>query len=546
MPKGGRYGHKPQQRPHRHPSTWPQYPYDEPPPTPERSEPRYGIHAWTDVRIPVRDGTKLATDIYRPYAPEQRFPALVSFSPYTRQLQQTVIPLGQNEAGITEFWVPRGYAHVIVDLRGSNDSGGSWDFFGPTEQQDMYDVIEWVAEQPWCDGNVGMMGCSYFGMTQLLVAELRPPHLKAVFPYDAETDMYRDWFYHGGITSSGGRTWLTWVQVENLRSGRLKDTSGIIKHSQAAMGLEHPLDGPYWQERSSWPRLGQINIPVYFGCDWQFLELHLRGAFQGWEETGNIPKRLLLGPRSTPRRPWAAYHMEALRWYDHWLKGMDTRVMEGPPLRLYIPGDDHWRSESEWPLARTQWRELFLGGPEGGLEGRLLDAAGPDGERSYNYDPHNREVLYGRPCLVYRSDPVQRELEITGPIALYLHAASSATDTDWYVRLYDEGPDGQARLLCKGWLRASHREVDPGRSKPWQPWHPHGREEPLVPKEAYEFPIEIWPTSNVFRPGHRIRLEVGSSDTLVQGLAMPNLMPPPATNTVLEGRSYPSRLLLPV
>lgn len=158
------------------PSTWPQYPYDAEPKTPEQSAPVHAIQAELDVRAAMSDGVRLALDVFRPHAVGERFPALVSVSPYTRQLQQTVVPVGQNEAGITEFWVPRGYAHVVVDVRGTNDSEGSWDHWGPREQRDLREIIEWVAEQPWCDGNVGMMGCSYFGMNQLQ-AEIGRAHV---------------------------------------------------------------------------------------------------------------------------------------------------------------------------------------------------------------------------------------------------------------------------------------------------------------------------------------------------------------------------------
>ena len=530
-----------------YPATWPQYPYDDPPPTPEQSQPSYGIRTRTDLYVAVRDGTKLAIDTFLPATRAGRFPALVSFSPYTRPLQQTVVPLGQNEAGITEFWVPRGYAHVVVDVRGSGDSEGTWDHWGPTEQQDMFDIISWVVEQPWCDGNIGMMGCSYFGMTQLQVAALHPPGLKATFAYDAETDLYRGFYFNGGIPQIVTHWWMSGVPHFSLPGGRTQDPSGFFRHGRAVLGMEEALDGPYWHERSSWPTLGEIDIPVYFGCDWQFYETHLHGLFQGWEETGDIPKRALVGPRATPFRPWANQHMEALRWYDHWLKGMDTGVMDGPPIRLWIQGEDHWRAENEWPLARTEWTDFYLSGPPRGTEGTLIRGEqGPAGSRSFDFDPHQPAALHGRPALIYRSAPLDRPLEITGPAALHLSAASSKTTTDWYARLYDEDESGNLRQLCKGWLRATHRALDKARTTPWRPYHPHTREEPLTPGEAYEFAIELWPTSNVFHKGHRIRLEISSSEVSALMLLGPTLMAPEATNTVLEGGPSPSRLLLPV
>lgn len=533
------------------PAAWPQVPYDEPPTTPERSRPEYSIVTDIGVRVPLRDGVDLVVDVFRPYAPRGRFPALISASPYTRILQSTSVQLGENEAGITQFWVPRGYVHIILDVRGTGDSEGQYDLLGTVEQQDLYDAIEWAAAQPWCDGNVGMTGCSYFAMTQVLVAPHAPPSLKAIFPYDAATDTYREFYCRGGAPQGLWFQWMSDIVALNCRGARTPDPAGIYRHMEGHLRLEHPLDGPYWRERSAEPRLGEITIPTYFGCDWTFQSLHLRGAFEGWERTGAIPKRLLIGPSAKPFRIFGAYHVEALRWYDHWLKGMDTGVTDGEPIRLYIPGLDSWRGEREWPLARTDWQELFLGGPEGGLEGTLRPTAGPATQRSFTYDPHSVEMISGRPCLTYRSKPLSGDLEVTGPIALYLHAAGTARDIDLYARFYDEVAGGDARLVCRGALRASHRELDVERSRPWLPYHPHLREDPPPPNQDHEYAIELWPTSNLFRRGHRLRLEISSSDSIFLGIhslisRLPNVLLPGSTNTVLEGAVHPSRLVLPV
>jgi predicted acyl esterase len=529
------------------PSAWPQYPFNDPPRMREQSPPRYRISSDTDVRIPMRDGIRLAADVFRPAAPGEKFPAVVAVSPYSRQLQRTDVAIGQNEAGLTEFWVPRGYAHVVVDVRGTNDSEGSWDMFGPIEQQDGGDVIEWVARQPWCNGKVGMVGCSYFGRSQVLISSrAQPPNLTAIFPYDAATDAYRDSFFHGGIPADGfARSWLANINAYSLSSGRLKDGSGIRQHSQNIFGLRYPFDCEYFQERSSSPRLDQIAIPTYFGSDWEFFALHLRGAFSGWEGVRSTSKRMLIGPRPQPFRPLAAFHLEALRWYDHWLKGLDTGVMEGPPIQIWIPGENTWRSEHAWPFERTEWRELFLGGAGTGPEGSLLDVAGSDGERTYEVDPASYDARNGNPRLVYRSVPFDRPTEITGPIAFTLAAQSSATDTDWFVSLLDEAPDGTTRSLTKGWLRASHRAIDPKRSRRWQPWHPHTEAVPLKPNTPEEFPIEIVSACNLFGAGHRLRLEIASCDSVTDNFAWYHAaLPMRARNTVLEGRRG-SRLLLP-
>ena len=527
------------------PTVWPQYPYNDVPKTPEQSEPRYEIQTEWNQAVAVRDGTKLLLDVYRPNAPGEKFPALCSFSPYTRQLQRDSPPIGQNESGISEFWVPRGYAHVIVDVRGSNGSDGSWDMWGPEEQQDLADIIDWVARQSWCNGSVGMMGCSYFAMTQNLAAEQQPPSLKAIFPYDALTDIYRDCYFPGGIPHDGfTRIWFSDVTFLNFWGGRNPNTAAMTKHFETILGMKYPLDGPYYRERSAWPNLGKIQIPAYFGCHWTFYNLHLRGAFDAWQGTGNITKRMLIGPTPLPQRPFANYHMEALRWYDHFLKGMDTRVLEGAPIHLWIEGEDVWRNEHEWPLARTKWTELYLGGSVGA--GTLRDTPPLDGEQTLQYDPTSEQWLWGQPRWVYRSEALDRPLEFTGPIQLNLVMASTAEDTDWIVILQDEAPDGSTRELTRGWLRSSHRAVDPARSRKNQPWHPHARIDPLTPNKPEELQIEVIPTCNLFGQGHRIRLELANCDSLVPNYFWyKRALPIAARNAVIQGRGK-SRLVLPV
>ncbi len=537
------------------PTAWPEYPYNEPPATPEQSAPCYEIHNEWNQAIAVRDGTKLLLDVYRPNRPGETFPALCAFSPYTRQHQRDTAPFGSNEAGITEFWVPRGYAHVIIDVRGSNGSEGSWDMMGPLEQRDLVDIIEWVGQQPWCNGNVGMMGCSYFAMVQNLAAEHAPPSLKAIFPYDALTDVYRDFYFPGGLVNEGFiRAFFPNVHSLNFWGGRNPNLAGMMEHFRAILGVSHhgetlggiryALDGSYYWERSARPNLHRIQIPVYFGCDWTFYNLHLRGCFEAWQVTRGITKRMLVGPSPLPRRPFATFHMEALRWYDQFLKGMDTRVLEGPPIHLWVEGADVWRDEEEWPLARTRWIEFYLGGLPG--EGTLTDTAPPDGEQTLEYRPADEHARWGNPRWVYRTEPLDQPTEVTGPIQLTLVMASTAEDTDWIVTLQDEAPDGAIKELTRGWLRSSHRAVDAARSRINQPWHPHIRIDLLAPGTAEELHIEVIPTSNLFRKGHRIRLELANCDSLVRNFFWyKGTLPIPARNTVIQGHQK-SRLILPV
>lgn len=248
---------------------------------------------------------------------------------------------------------------------------------------------------------------------------------------------------------------------------------------------------------------------------------------------------MLIGPTPEPRRPFGAYHFEALRWYDHYLKGMDTGVWDGPPVQLYIPGEESWRGEHEWPLARTEWTDLYL-------DGELLTPnPGETRERSYTMTPNTSEAKRGEPKLVFRTEPMERAMEITGPSVLRLIAASDQEDTDWFAFVKDEAPDGTARLLTRGMLKASHRAVDPERSKSWQPWHPHDRIDPVIPGDAVEYEIEVIPTSNLFDRGHRLRLELSSSDPATDLIYSHEHQPRVTTNTVYMGAGA-SRLRVPV
>lgn len=529
------------------PSAWPQYPYDEEPTSPEISSPEYETHNDWNRTLRMRDGVELLIDIYRPVAPSSKVPALCSFSPYTRQLQRDSAPIGQNEAGITEFWVPRGYAHVIVDVRGSNGSGGSYDMWGPEEQADLAEVVEWVAAQPWCNGNVGMMGCSYFGMTQNLAAEQQPPSLKAIFPYDAMLDIYRDAYVPGGIPHDGfQRIWFSDIQWLNHFGGRNPNTAAMDRHFSTVLSGEYPLDGKYYQERSALTNISKLEIPAYFGCHWTFTQLHLRGSFQAWQLAPRQNKRMLIGPHPRPQRLFANYHGEALRWYDHWLKGYDTGVLEGDPIHLWIPGDDSWRDEQEWPLARTVWTDFWLEG-NAAQGGALVDSAASPGTAEMEYDPSDEKAwLMGEPRLTYRTTEFSAPTEVTGPIQLDLSFASSAIDTDWIAILSDEAPDGSSRELTRGWLRSSHRKIDPAKSLPNMPWHTHDEPQPLVPGEEAEIAIEIIPTSNVFQPGHRLRLQLANCDSIVtNNFWFKRTLPIAARNTVIHGPGK-SRIRLPI
>jgi uncharacterized protein len=545
------------------------------------SQPRYGVKSQKNIFVTMRDGVRLCVDVYYPDGPG-KFPALLAVSPYGKELQALPGPprpydfyhgAGGVEAGKTEFWVSRGYAHVIADTRGSAGSEGSYCFYGTRESEDGYDLVEWIAQQPWCDGNVGMIGMSYFAVMQYHTAAQNPPHLKAIAPCEGLTDRYRQSCYHGGILNYGFyvRWWpllavpsfepfsmkeYTPRQLEE-KIAELKDQIDFKSFPAVYLSLlcpdkfpihfdlyMHPHDGPFYWERSAYKSFDRIKIPVYLMSRWNGWGIHLPGAFSAYEGI-EAPKRLVIfstGSRA-PDRPWGQNHEEILRWYDHWLKGVDTGLMAEPPIKLWIQGLNQWRFEKEWPLARTQWKKFFL------REGNCLSESPPPSDEKPD---HFVNRLYwdpkeAAPCAKYTTRPFTKDTEVTGPMALYLSASLSSRDANWMVDIKDIGPDGTERMVSKGWLKASHRSVDASKSKPYQPFHPHTESIPVVPGEILEYPIEVRETCNVFREGHSLQLVIKGEDSPYDDLVwyhLPNMTE--TRHSIYHDDQHVSYLLLPL
>lgn len=574
------------------------------------SEPIHKVKRDGEHMVPMRDGVHLAADIFRPDA-EGKFPALVSLGPWSKELssdlQWTTPPQPPStrlwaapiEAGNSEYLVSRGYVHVIAHIRGLGHSEGAYDISTGWvgKATDTYDLIEWTAQQPWCNGNVGMIGISAYGTIQLCTAIQQPPHLKAIFPYDAPGDLYRDGYYDGGLLSTFilnlGRNWaisgLEQDRVQELKrkareirqkvAAQEEDPVGyhivkdvmmygemynILVHPQVnpwfSELITNPFDGPMYRERSFCEQYDKITIPSYCGAGWYaWTYTHLSGAFRNYAGiTRAKAKKLILGPTAHGpgnrwyhlERPFHQYHDEILRWYDYWLKGIDTGIMDEPPIKLFVMGANRWRYEKEWPLARTVWKKLY---PR--TFGRLLDD--PPGTPETTPDVFVQQPLTTTSDLGlvrYQTAPFTRDLEITGPIALNLYASIQVedkdwVDTNWIVSIRDVDPQGTDRELTRGWLKASHIALDPSKSKPGQPYHLHTKEsiEKIEPDRIYEYAIEVRPTSNIFRAGHRIRLEIMSTD-----VAGPAVFIPPhlcrndvVVHKIYHTKQYPTNLLLP-
>ena len=510
------------------------------------SQKKYTMTDDRDVFVPMRDGVGVAVDIFRPDS-DEKFPALLGMSPYGKGIQSMTVPYQPPhspihhtpiEAGDPEYFASRGYVQVIADVRGTGHSEGEYlGWVSPQEARDGYDLVEWIAEQPWCDGNVGMVGISYFGTIQLPVAAEQPPHLKAIMPWNAPADFYRESTHHGGILQS----FFHYLYVQRICADR--STSVTVKNSSPEELkrlideltsdpdirnnpeiftfadnpgkapcyfdiLANPFDGPYYRERSPNTMYDRIKIPTYARSGWwAYAHMHLVGAFHNYLGI-DAPKKLEIDAPVVEIRPLPdEYNAEVVRWYDYWLKGIDTGVMDEPPIRFFVNGKDEFRFEQEWPLARTQWTKFHLRRWEQ-LSTEPEEVAGkPD---AYVQQPTDETGKLS--SVQYITEPLEADTEITGPAAMYLYGSLDQDDGHWIMSLRDVFPGGKEVELSKGFLKASHRELDAERSKLYEPYHPHTESVPVEPGKIYEFAIAMAPLSNLFKAGHRIKLVISSMD----------------------------------
>ncbi|WP_208028103.1 CocE/NonD family hydrolase [Rhabdothermincola sediminis] len=549
------------------------------------SPPAYGIIEEFDTEIVVRDGTVLLADVLRPDAPEP-VPALVAASCYPREIQNSGAPLGFVEAGASDFWVPRGYGHVIVDVRGTGGSGGTYTMLGPEEQRDLADVVEWVAGQPWCDGNVGMIGISYFGMTQLAAAGHCPPHLKAIFPGAATAELYEAIWHHGVLSSTFASAWLAGVGIlagkkEHLFRNRVVDVvEEVLKSPAVHQRFEHlngeaavsalgavmrasypsdpfdrlwteavsrPVRDGWWQDRNLAEAARRISVPVYLFCDWENVPLHLPSTFTLWESLeGRVPLRMGLLGKNGLTWPWESMHVEALAWFDHWLKGVDTGVLDGPPVRYWMPGAEEFRTAETWPPPDATIIDYALRS-----DGTLAPTDPSPGERRYLFVPDGAERPRGAPepvlpsMLAWESPPLANALDVVGEMELVLDARISALDTHWLVTLQDVDEDDQAEDVTAGWLRASLRAVDEEASRPGRPVLALTSAEPVPSNSLVTYRIPLVPNARRFARHHRIRLTLTSDDRGGTAPAMMGFRHAPPADASVNTVASSSRLRLP-
>ena len=541
-----------------------------------------------DTRIPARDGVTLAADVFLPDA-DGPHPALIALSPYGKEIQSLQMPTQpptspvywrEIEAGDPRYLTDHGYAHVIADVRGTGRSEGTYrGWMSSDEARDAYDVIEWAAEQEWCDGNVGMAGVSYYGAIQLAAAALQPPHLKAIMPLNAPADYYREGSHHGGILHTffdyiymvfaRGRAESDVVAdssseelkeiVDRLTSdpdlaqyAGLYNTAANPRRAPLFFDLlASPFDGPFYWERSAYRHYDKIEVPFYTGSGWwAYGHMHLRGAFQHYEGI-DAPKKLYIESRVEADAPMdEAYNAEVVRWYDHWLKGLDNGIMDEPPLKLHVRGAG-WREEEEWPLVGTEWVELHLRPGSSLAREPEVGEAHPDEFVQPPILEDHRVVT----C-EYLTEPLAEDVELTGPASLTLWASIDSTDTNWMASVIDLAPDGREVEITRGFLRASHRAVDEQLSEPYRPYHPHLRADSIEPGVVYEYRIELSPLASVFEKGHRIKLSISCLDHAMWPPRDPELgadhqpwhvcRSETVSHSIRMGPEHRSRLLLPL
>jgi len=509
--------------------------------------PPEGTRLTENLRIPVRDGITLAADLYQPLA-EGKYPVLLSLSPYAKEIQQKPPHWSHAiESGATGFYVAHGYIHIIVQVRGAGLSQGRWALFDEKERTDGYDIIEWIAAQPWCDGNIGMIGDSYWSWSQYHAAAAQPPHLRCICQCDGTTDLYRDMIYQGGVYNAEFLD--TWISYQT----KMAAWPGPVDGKEPPMNLTYeaamrPTNSDWYQSRSAWPVLHKIKVPV-LSISPQGGAMHARGQLAGYAKI-TAPKKLLVVP---PTGFWShlryltnpALNAQMLRWFDHWLKGKDTGLMQEPEVAIYDTGTNDWRHEAEYPIARTQWTKLHLG-PNATLTPTPPETPAAD---SYKLPDSLAQTLSGKPVLAYTTAPLDQPMRLWGPLSLTLYAASSQPDTVFHIKLADIAPDGTPRPLSRGILRASFRALDDSESRPGQPFHPFTEQILLTPGKIEEFQIELRPLFHTIKPGHRLAVTIASEDIAYsnrQRTIDVQLLPWPVENTVHFSQAHPSHLLLPV
>ena len=568
----------------------------------------------TNLPVTMRDGTTLYADVYRPDRPGP-FPVLLQRTPYDKASPGSALELDPLKAA------KRGYAVVIQDTRGRHTSEGEFYCFRD-EINDGYDTVEWAASQPWSSGKVGMYGASYVGATQWLTAVSEPPHLAVIVPNVTASNYHEGWVYQGGAFELGFNvSWtlgsLALGNFENISSAknlpedrqqRLVEAIDSMESSFRASPLvefphlkggladyfydwiAHPDYDEYWKKLCIEESHSKVTAPALNIGGWYDIFLggtirnYLGMREKGATEEARRGQKLIIGPwqHSSRGSSLVGSHYFGLaadagsldldgihfKWFDYWLKGENNGILDEPPVRIFVMGDNVWRDEQEWPLARARPTDYYFHsqGQANSLHGNgtiSTEAPGEEPADVFLYNPANpvptrggplccdsyfvangaseqREIEARDDVLVYTTPPLEREVEVTGPVTVTLWAATSATDTDFTAKLVDVCEDGCARNLTDGIIRARYRDSTASPTL-------------VEPGKAYRYTIDLWATSNVFKAGHRIRVEISSSNfprfdrnTNTGNIIAQDTETKPALQTVLHNAQHPSHINLPI
>jgi predicted acyl esterase len=508
-----------------------------------------------NVPIPMKDGIILRGDVFLPEE-EGAYPTIMNYGPYGKgQLFQEAYA-GQWDVMVNDFpqiiegttnkyqnwevcdperWVPYGYAVIRIDSRGAGCSEGVQKTWSKQEIEDYYECIEWAAAEPWSDGNIGLLGISYYAANQWLVAAMQPPHLKAIIPWEGTSDWYREFYYHGGIRCTFVDNWVPKqypMQHGYGERGRKNPNTGewvagpvtlsdeeLVKNriDIVAEAKEHPLYDEHYQEVSvDWSK---VTVPFLSAANWGGAGLHSRGNFEGYLQAASKEKWLEVHGYEHWTHFYTPYGVDLQkRFFDYYLKGRKNGWEKEPKVRIqvrHIGNRFVERTEEAWPLPQTLWTPYYLNGKNNSLE-----QAHSTKEAAVSYQASSENVSFTLP-------PAEKDLEITGPLAAKLFISSTTTDVDLFLTIRLFSPEDEEigfrgamdanAPVAQGWLRASHRKLDQEKSLPYRPYHPHTEKEPLVPGEVYEVDVEIWPTSIVVPKGYRLALTIGGKDYEYEG-----------------------------
>ena len=559
--------------------------------------------------IVMSDGTTLRANVFLPKA-GGRFPVVLTATGYNKDTNNPLgLPgCGSGSAlasGNTKL-LDKGIAIMILDDRGTGASEGRWDSWGQRTQDDYAEVLDWIQAQKWSNGKVGMNGTSYMGITSFLVAEQdakrvregKPRAVRAIWANVPMADAYRDVTFHGGAVDAGFMPlWLglTTGLSDIPPSNTLDDPAGAgqnyaghlqngfdfaaQKMVDSLLGGDGAYDGPFYRLRSPIERIEDVRVPVAITGGWW--DIFQRGEPLLFESLVNAPvKKLWMMPQYHGGPDATSWNKQNIgdeldveaNWFDHWLNGADNGVEKLPPVNLYTMGAERWQHLGKWPLPNTYYTPYYLGAggklgtrptEAGGDTTPLLPASSPCSRMSAQWTAG----FASGPCdtdnsswettgLTYTTPPLEKDTELTGLVKATVYAElTSAKDATLVAVLSDVDPaSGASNQVTAGFLLASQRTVD--RSKSWfspegdliRPWHPFTRasQDPVSPNDVNEYQIEIYPTSQVIRKGHQIRLTIGTANTPATATPLPDVVNETGTITLLHGPAYPSNVLLPV